>query len=59
MFDRYWRLRKYLPHRYLQPCKIIARGKLNSCCVEFEDGERVITSRWNVRKSLAPSPWRL
>jgi hypothetical protein len=36
-----------------QRCKVTARGKLNSCRVEFEDGFVVITSRNAVRK--APS----
>lgn len=26
-------------------CKVTARGKMNSCRVEFEDGFRMITSR--------------
>jgi hypothetical protein len=33
-----------------QSCKVTARGKLNSCRVEFEDGFVVITSRNAVRK---------
>jgi hypothetical protein len=33
-----------------QRCKVTARGKLNSCRVEFEDGFVVITSRNAVRK---------
>ena len=28
-----------------QPCKVTARGKLNSCRVEFADGYVMITSR--------------
>ena len=36
-----------------QRCNVTARGKLNSCRVEFEDGFVVITSRNAVRK--APS----
>lgn len=30
-------------------CRVIARGKKNSVLVEFEDGHRVVTSRWAVR----------
>jgi hypothetical protein len=26
-------------------CRVLARGKLNTCLVEFEDGYRVTTSR--------------
>ena len=41
-----WRVRTRLPERYMTHCKVLARGKLNSCLVEFEeDGFRVITSR--------------
>lgn len=46
----YWRIRKWLPERFGQPCRLLARGKMNSCLVEFADGTRVITSRWSVRK---------
>jgi hypothetical protein len=35
-----------------QRCKVTARGKLNSCRVEFEDGFVVITSRNAVRKAF-------
>jgi len=28
-----------------QFCRVLARGKMNSCCVEFEDGYKMITSR--------------
>ena len=33
-----------------QFCKVIARGKMNSCMVEFEDGWRMVTSRNAIRK---------
>jgi len=26
-------------------CRVICRGKMNSCLVEFENGERIVTSR--------------
>jgi hypothetical protein len=28
-----------------QRCRVLARGKMNSCCVEFEDGYCMVTSR--------------
>jgi hypothetical protein len=31
-------------------CRVTARGKMNSIRVEFEDGFRMITSRYAVRK---------
>lgn len=33
-----------------QPCKVTARGAMNSCRVEFEDGFKMITSRNAIRK---------
>lgn len=48
-----WRIRTRLPERKGERCRMIARGKLNSCLVEFPDGTRVVTSRWSLRK--APS----
>jgi len=49
----YWRIRKWLPERFGQLCRILARGKMNSIIVEFEDGFRVCTSRYFVRKFKA------
>ncbi len=34
-----------------QACRVTARGAMNSVCVEFPDGFRVITSRFAVRKA--------
>lgn len=28
-----------------QRCRVLARGKLNSCLLEFEDGSKVISNR--------------
>jgi len=36
--------------RHGQPCRVLARGRMNSICVEFEDGWRAITSRNAVRR---------
>ncbi|MCU0946791.1 MAG: hypothetical protein MUF47_00855 [Porphyrobacter sp.] len=52
-FDRVWYWRHYLPHRKGQRCRILARGTMNSCRIEFEDGERHIVSRFAIRK-IAP-----
>lgn len=46
----YWRIRKWHPERYGQPCRVLARGALNSVLIEFADGYRMVTSRWYVRK---------
>jgi hypothetical protein len=48
-----WRIKTRLPERKGQRCRVVARGKLNSCLVEFPDGLRVVTSRWSVRKIAA------
>lgn len=48
-FCRVWYWRKVLPERKGQRCRVLARGALNSCLVEFEDGFRVITVRYAVR----------
>ena len=40
-----WRVKTRLPKRFLSPCRMIARGRMNTCLIEFEDGLRVITSR--------------
>lgn len=45
----YWYWRKKLGERNGQRCRVLARGKMNSILVEFEDGYRVITSRYAVR----------
>ncbi len=31
--------------RKAQRCRVIARGTMNSCLLEFEDGGRMVTSR--------------
>lgn len=49
-FVHVWFWRSRLPERKGQVCRIIARGKMNSILVEFEDGYRVVTSRYAVRK---------
>jgi hypothetical protein len=53
MSDLYrWRIRTRLPERHSTPCRITARGALNSVRVVLEaDGWTVITSRWSVRRT--------
>jgi hypothetical protein len=48
-----WYWRACLPERKGQPCRVLARGRLNSCLVEFSDGYRVITSRHAVRRAAS------
>jgi hypothetical protein len=50
-FDHVWWWRARLPGRKGQRCRVLVRGKMNSILVEFEDGTRVVTSRFAVRKA--------
>lgn len=43
--------RPALGDRKGQRCRVLARGRMNSIAVEFEDGFRVITSRYAVRRA--------
>lgn len=36
-----------------QPCKVTARGTMNSCLVTFPDGYSMVTSRNAIRKAKA------
>lgn len=51
-----WFWRSRLPERKGQLCRVLARGAMNSIMVEFEDGYRVITSRFAVRRIKADKP---
>lgn len=46
----FWRVRKYLPERFGERCRVVAVGRLNSALVEFGDGRKVVTNRYFVRK---------
>lgn len=37
-----------------QACRVLARGRMNSALVEFEDGFRMIASRNGLRKKATP-----
>lgn len=49
----YWRVRATLHERFGEPCRVTARGRMNSCQIEFADGTCHIVSRWAVRKLSA------
>lgn len=36
-----------------QECEVLARGKMNSCCVRFADGYTMVTSRNALMKNKA------
>ena len=44
----FWK--KYRPELKDKPCRLIKTGKLNSVEIEFGNGERIITSRYALRK---------
>lgn len=50
-YPHIWFWRSRLPERKNAPCRVVARGKMNSILVEFADGFRVLTSRYAVRKN--------
>lgn len=51
LWTHVWRWKSRLPERKGERCRVLARGKRNSCLVEFRsDGYKVVTSRWAVRK---------
>jgi hypothetical protein len=45
-----WRWRTNLPERFGQPCRVLARGRMNSALVEFEGGLQHVVSRFAVRR---------
>jgi len=49
MFAHVWWWRSKLPERKGQACRVLVRGRLHSVLVEFEDGTRVVTSRYAIR----------
>lgn len=49
-FDHIWFWKSRLPHRKGQRCRVLVRGGMNSVMVQFEDFEKVVTSRYAVRK---------
>lgn len=46
-----WRVRTRFPERFGTRCRVLARGRMNSMLVEFEDGFRAVTSRNYVRRA--------
>jgi hypothetical protein len=45
-----WRIHTNLPERFDEPCRVLARGRMNSILVEFGDGTRHVVSRFAVRR---------
>lgn len=54
-FTHDWRLRKWLPGRYREPCRVLARGNgrgPRNVLIAFADGTRVVATRFSVRRLL-------
>jgi len=49
-----WHWRKRLPRYFGRACRLVAWGKSNCVVVEFEDGFRVLTSRYSIRRVSGP-----
>lgn len=49
-YPYFWRVLTRLPERKGTRCRVIVRGKMNSCLIMFEDGYKVVTSRNYIRK---------
>lgn len=56
---------EYFPYEYRwnrqgrkgEPCRVLVRGKMNSCSVEFLDGFKMVTSRNALRKRKPTELW--
>lgn len=46
-----WRANGKYKNYFRQRCRVLARGALNSACVEFRSGRREIVSRNALRKA--------
>lgn len=46
----YYHVRKWMPDRFRQPCRVVARGRMGAVLIEFADGWRAVVSRWAVRR---------
>ena len=51
VYDHVWRWAARLPERKGQRCRVLVRARrMNSVLVEFEDGYKVVSSRYAVRR---------
>lgn len=46
-----WRVKTRYPERLGQRCRVLARGRMNSALVEFDDGHKTVTSRNYFRRA--------
>jgi len=59
IYDHIWFWRARLPERKGHPCRVLARGRMNNILVEFQDGYKVVTGRYAVRKASTQANYRL
>ena len=45
-----WRNNEKRMTLYRRPCRVVARGKMNSVLIEFDDGRREVVSRNAARR---------
>ena len=60
MFDHVWYWNPRLPgekNRKGMKCCVLTKGKKNSVLVQLEDGEKVVTSRYAVRRIPSELPF--
>lgn len=48
-----YRWKRYRPEWFGRPCRVVARGGMNSVLIEFAGGERAVVSRHAVRRAKA------
>ncbi len=50
IYNLEWRFKTKMKNKFGMPCRIVCNtSTMNSCCVEFEDGTRMITSKNSVK----------
>jgi len=58
LFYYAWKNNSKRTAMYRRACRVLARGSLNSCLVEFENGQREIVSRNAIRIRSKKPPVR-
>jgi hypothetical protein len=48
--QRVWALPDDRKDRKGWPCRVVCRGSMNSALIEFEDGHRMVASRYGLRR---------
>lgn len=49
----YYRIKMWGSPRFGQPCRMLCGGRNGNIAIEFEDGYRMVTVRWGVRRLAA------